>query len=91
MDSSEKVQIGAVELPSLDKFRVQVLSAHALHDGGLMHLVREGDDATLCRAYRISTLLNPQHFEAEVCPACLEHLRADWLAAPKTNGANPAG
>jgi hypothetical protein len=59
--------------------RALVLGAGHQGRGGLVHLVGRGDPRTLCGAYALENLVQPDGSDSEVCPACLEHLRAVWV------------
>jgi hypothetical protein len=49
--------------------------------GVLAHLLVDGAEHSLCGAFATNSLVVGVRTE-EICPACLEHLRMEWLKEP---------
>jgi len=67
--------------------RVVVLRVPDPSQSSLVHLVERAGTATLCGAYPLGRLTAPRGLDSEVCPACLEHLKALWERAASARSA----
>jgi hypothetical protein len=61
--------------------RVVVLRVLVPSQSSLVHLVERAGTTTLCGAYPLGRLTAPRGLDSDVCPACLEHLKAMWERA----------
>jgi len=67
--------------------RVVVLRVPDPRQSSLVHLVERAGTTTLCGAYPLGRLTAPRGLDSDVCPACLEHLKALWERAASARSA----
>ena len=61
-----------------ETFRALIVRTGGPGGGSVLHVVRDGDAASMCQAFKLEQLGTAGSFDDHLCPSCLDALQGLW-------------